>query len=192
MRCWTLGCRTAVVCRRTVTADSCDSYPESTQKKYATPAGFNHIWKKGEPAQAPSLRGEVMKVLSISGRPISAHQIGADSYSGEIMSVPESAPGQGARGTAPSPPSSRSLAHTRRREDGDLGHHMVCIEDRRVATTYPIDTLTLFDHLNFRDRMKEANTQGSERPSRCGYRRRQRSPVRQSRGSPSFTSPAAS
>lgn len=37
------------------------------------------------------------------------------------------------------------------------GDHMVSIEDQRVATAYAIDALTLFDHLNFRDRMKAAD-----------------------------------
>lgn len=33
------------------------------------------------------------------------------------------------------------------------GDHLISIEDQRVATAYAIDALTLFDHLNFRDRM---------------------------------------
>lgn len=41
------------------------------------------------------------------------------------------------------------------------GDHLLSIEDQRVATAYAIDALTLFDHLNFRDRMKEAEQQKS-------------------------------
>jgi phosphatidylserine/phosphatidylglycerophosphate/cardiolipin synthase-like enzyme len=37
------------------------------------------------------------------------------------------------------------------------GDHLLSIEDQRVAVAYAIDALTLFDHLNFRDRMKEAD-----------------------------------
>jgi hypothetical protein len=39
------------------------------------------------------------------------------------------------------------------------GDHLLYIEDQRVAIAYAIDALTLFDHLNFRDRMKEADQQ---------------------------------
>lgn len=39
------------------------------------------------------------------------------------------------------------------------GDHLLCIEDQQIATAYAIDALILFDHLNFRDRMKEADQQ---------------------------------
>jgi phosphatidylserine/phosphatidylglycerophosphate/cardiolipin synthase-like enzyme len=43
-------------------------------------------------------------------------------------------------------------------EEGN-GDHLISIEDQRVAVAYAIDALTLFDHLNFRDRMKQADEQ---------------------------------
>jgi hypothetical protein len=42
------------------------------------------------------------------------------------------------------------------------GDHLLSIEDQRVAVAYAIDALTLFDHLNFRDRMKVADQQKSK------------------------------
>jgi hypothetical protein len=39
------------------------------------------------------------------------------------------------------------------------GDHLLSIEDQRVAVAYAIDALCMFDHLNFRDRMKVAETQ---------------------------------
>ena len=36
------------------------------------------------------------------------------------------------------------------------GDHMLVIEDQRIATAYAIEALRVFDHLNFRNRMKEA------------------------------------
>jgi phosphatidylserine/phosphatidylglycerophosphate/cardiolipin synthase-like enzyme len=42
------------------------------------------------------------------------------------------------------------------------GDHLLCIQDQRVAVAYAIDALTLFDHLNFRDRMEQADQQKSQ------------------------------
>jgi hypothetical protein len=42
-------------------------------------------------------------------------------------------------------------------EEGN-GDHMLFIADQAVATAYTIDALTMFDHLSFRDRMKDAGT----------------------------------
>jgi phosphatidylserine/phosphatidylglycerophosphate/cardiolipin synthase-like enzyme len=39
------------------------------------------------------------------------------------------------------------------------GDHLLSIEDQGVAAAYAIDALCMFDHLNFRDRMKVAETQ---------------------------------
>ena len=35
------------------------------------------------------------------------------------------------------------------------GDHMIVIEDQRVATVFAIESLRMFDHLNFRTRMAE-------------------------------------
>jgi phosphatidylserine/phosphatidylglycerophosphate/cardiolipin synthase-like enzyme len=48
------------------------------------------------------------------------------------------------------------------------GDHLLSIEDQRVATAYAIDALTLFDHLNFRDRMKVADQQ---KPAAAGAKK---------------------
>ena len=80
---------TADVQRHTVTSYAFDGYREFMQKKYSAPAGFNPIWKKRMPTHAPSLRGEVMKVLPISARPISADHVETDRDGREIVSVPE-------------------------------------------------------------------------------------------------------
>jgi phosphatidylserine/phosphatidylglycerophosphate/cardiolipin synthase-like enzyme len=42
------------------------------------------------------------------------------------------------------------------------GDHLISIQDQRVATAYAIDALIMFDHLNFRDRMREHDKQKSE------------------------------
>jgi phosphatidylserine/phosphatidylglycerophosphate/cardiolipin synthase-like enzyme len=42
------------------------------------------------------------------------------------------------------------------------GDHLLSIEDQRVATAYAIDAITLFDHLEFRDRMKEDDQQSAK------------------------------
>lgn len=42
------------------------------------------------------------------------------------------------------------------------GDHLISIQDQRVATAYAIDALILFDHLNFRDRMREHDKQKSQ------------------------------
>jgi phosphatidylserine/phosphatidylglycerophosphate/cardiolipin synthase-like enzyme len=36
------------------------------------------------------------------------------------------------------------------------GDHLIMIEDRRIATSYAIEALRIFDHLHFRARMKDA------------------------------------
>lgn len=36
------------------------------------------------------------------------------------------------------------------------GDHLILIEDRKVTVGYAIEALRVFDHLHFRDRMKEA------------------------------------
>ena len=40
-------------------------------------------------------------------------------------------------------------------EEGN-GDHLILIEDRKIAVGYAIEALRVFDHLHFRDRMKEA------------------------------------
>ncbi|MEH3138786.1 MAG: phospholipase D-like domain-containing protein [Mycobacterium kyogaense] len=40
--------------------------------------------------------------------------------------------------------------------ENNNGDHMVVIEDQRIATAYAIEALRVFDHLNFRNRMKDA------------------------------------
>jgi phosphatidylserine/phosphatidylglycerophosphate/cardiolipin synthase-like enzyme len=42
-------------------------------------------------------------------------------------------------------------------EEGN-GDNLIMIEDRKVATTYAIEALRLFDHLHFRSRMKDSQT----------------------------------
>jgi phosphatidylserine/phosphatidylglycerophosphate/cardiolipin synthase-like enzyme len=44
---------------------------------------------------------------------------------------------------------------------GELGNgdHLLSIEDQRVAVAYAVDALCMFDHLNFRSRMKVAEAQ---------------------------------
>jgi phosphatidylserine/phosphatidylglycerophosphate/cardiolipin synthase-like enzyme len=42
------------------------------------------------------------------------------------------------------------------------GDHLILIEDRKIAVGYAIEALRVFDHLHFRDRMKEA---GKNRPA---------------------------
>jgi phosphatidylserine/phosphatidylglycerophosphate/cardiolipin synthase-like enzyme len=39
------------------------------------------------------------------------------------------------------------------------GDHLILIEDRKIAVAYAIEALRVFDHLHFRDRMKEAAEQ---------------------------------
>jgi len=41
------------------------------------------------------------------------------------------------------------------------GDNLVVIQDQRVATSYAIDALRVFDHLHFRSRMNQASTQAS-------------------------------
>jgi phosphatidylserine/phosphatidylglycerophosphate/cardiolipin synthase-like enzyme len=36
------------------------------------------------------------------------------------------------------------------------GDHLIMIEDRKVATSYAIEAVRVFDHLNFRNRMRDA------------------------------------
>jgi phosphatidylserine/phosphatidylglycerophosphate/cardiolipin synthase-like enzyme len=43
------------------------------------------------------------------------------------------------------------------------GDHMILIEDQRVAVVYAIEALRLFDHLAFRDRMKAAEDDNSDK-----------------------------
>lgn len=38
----------------------------------------------------------------------------------------------------------------------DNGDHLILIEDRKIATAYAIEALRIFDHLQFRNRMREA------------------------------------
>jgi PLD-like domain len=45
------------------------------------------------------------------------------------------------------------------------GDHLLSIEDQGVATAYAIDAITMFDHLNFRDRMKEDEEQKAKNPA---------------------------
>jgi phosphatidylserine/phosphatidylglycerophosphate/cardiolipin synthase-like enzyme len=45
------------------------------------------------------------------------------------------------------------------------GDHLLSIEDQGVATAYAIDAITMFDHLNFRDRMKEDEEQKAKKPA---------------------------
>ena len=42
------------------------------------------------------------------------------------------------------------------------GDHLISIQDQRVATAYAIDALLIFDHLNFRDRMRAHDKQKSQ------------------------------
>lgn len=46
-------------------------------------------------------------------------------------------------------------------EEGN-GDHLISIQDQRVATAYTIDALIMFDHLNFRDRMRVHDQQGAQ------------------------------
>jgi phosphatidylserine/phosphatidylglycerophosphate/cardiolipin synthase-like enzyme len=50
---------------------------------------------------------------------------------------------------------SSNLARSGEKGNGD---HLILIEDRKIAVAYAIEALRVFDHLHFRDRMKQART----------------------------------
>jgi hypothetical protein len=48
--------------------------------------------------------------------------------------------------------------------EGGNGDNLVMIEDPRVATSYAIEALRVFDHLHFRSRMQAASGPDSDDP----------------------------
>ena len=46
--------------------------------------------------------------------------------------------------------------------EGKNGDNMVMIEDPRVATSYAIEALRVFDHLHFRSNMQDVSNAGSD------------------------------
>ena len=50
-------------------------------------------------------------------------------------------------------------------EEGN-GDHLILIEDRKIAVAYAIEALRVFDHLHFRDQMKEAKKPPAGQPKK--------------------------
>lgn len=46
--------------------------------------------------------------------------------------------------------------------EGGNGDHLIMIEDRKVATAYAIEAARVFDHLQFRNKMRDAQKKGSK------------------------------
>lgn len=55
------------------------------------------------------------------------------------------------------PPVAKAAAPTSEHQNGD---HLILIEDRKIATAYAIEAICVFDHLQFRNRMYEAEKAG--------------------------------